>query len=72
MDLRRFEEVIATSHQALSVLREIDDRADEVDAFNTLSAACQGIGRFREAVRYSRQALSVVRETGDRHGEGIT
>ncbi len=58
--------------QALSIAREMGDRAGEATTLNNMAAVYYMIDCPQDALRLFEQALSIIKEVGDRAGEATT
>ncbi len=71
LDHRRyFDDWLALTTTALTVLRGAGDAHSGAAALNNLGLALRQLRRFEEAIDAHRRAVEIYRETGDRHGEG--
>lgn len=70
-DLRKhWGDSISTHQRAVSVARDLGDRAREGRALNNLGVVYRQVRRFEDAFTCHRQALEIFRGLGDRYGEG--
>jgi len=69
-DLGEPRKAIEYHEQALSILREIEDRRGEGSVLGNLGNAYAALGEPRKAREYHEQRLQIAREIGDRRGEG--
>jgi CHAT domain-containing protein len=58
--------------QALTIRREIGDRAGEGNSLVSIGGIYESLGKYEEALDYTQQALTILREIGDRAGEGVS
>lgn len=65
-------EALRSYEAALTILREIGERAEEGTILNNIGAVCHTSVQPEEALYYYNQALAVCREMGDQAGEATT
>ena len=68
----QFQEALQSYQQALSIYRELGDRAREGATLHNIGAVYRKLGQYPEALKHFQQALVIRREVGDRAGEGTT
>ena len=68
----RLEEAESYFQQALTILREVQDRRGEANALSSLGEVALQRGQLEEAEAYYRRALVMVREMHDRFLEAGT
>jgi tetratricopeptide (TPR) repeat protein len=68
--LSQHEEALGYYEQALSIFREIGDRAGKGASLHNIGSIYGSLGQHEEALGYYEQALSIQSEIGDRAGEG--
>jgi tetratricopeptide (TPR) repeat protein len=56
--------------QALTLMREVGDKASEGMALGALGSAHQALGEVSKAIEYYEQALTIARAVGDKSREG--
>jgi hypothetical protein len=68
---RRFDEALASLHEALPLMRECRGRRGEGHVHNNIAVAWSNLGRFDQAVAALGQALAVHAEGGYRLGVAL-
>ncbi len=69
--LSQYPQAIEYYEQALTIAREVQNRAEEVALLNNLGAAYEALRQFPRAIEYLTQALTIAREVQDRGNEGL-
>jgi signal transduction histidine kinase len=64
------EQALAKGSEALSLYRQIDDRAGQMTALGHLGAIYLDLGEHSAALDYQLQSLSLAEQIGDRRGQG--
>ncbi|MEP6516674.1 CHAT domain-containing protein [Microcoleus vaginatus] len=67
--ISHFREALQSWEQALTIYREIGDRAGEANYFGNLGIAYRFLGQSHRAIEFLEQSLDISREIGDRVGE---
>ncbi|MGD1861591.1 MAG: tetratricopeptide repeat protein, partial [Leptolyngbyaceae cyanobacterium] len=70
--ISQFRVALETWEQALTLYREIGDRAGEGAALGNLGNAYNNLGQYERAIDLYEQDLAITRDIGDRAGEGST
>ncbi|RMG22501.1 MAG: tetratricopeptide repeat protein, partial [Methanobacteriota archaeon] len=68
----KMNEAMGWLEKALSISREIGDRAGEGVTLNNIGMIYHARGDYEQALKYYQESLSISREIGDRAGEGVT
>jgi len=68
----RLQDALRLYEQALTLTREVGDRATEGTTLNNLGRVYGTLGQKAKALDYYEQALALLREVGDRATEGTT
>jgi len=71
-DIGRPQDALRLYEQALPILKEVGDRAQEATTLNNMAAVYSTIGRPQDAFRLYEQALPILKEVGDRAQEAAT
>ncbi len=59
-------------NEALSIVREVGDRAGEAATLNNIGGVHHGLGDRARALTYYNEALPILREVGARAGQAVT
>ena len=70
--LGQLQRALELYEQALPLLREVGDRADEGATLNNMALVYQSMGQLQRALELYEQALPLLREVGDHAGEAAT
>ena len=63
------QEALKLYGQALSILREVEDRDGEAATLSNMAGVYRAIGQPQQALKLYEQTLPTIREVGDRAGE---
>jgi CHAT domain-containing protein/tetratricopeptide (TPR) repeat protein len=72
LNTSQFQAALQSFGQALTIYREIGDRAGEGAALNNIGEVYSSLGQYLQALDSYEQALAISRAIGDRTGEGRT
>ena len=68
----QFRDALASWQQALTLYRQLGNRAGEGAALGNLGLAYDSLGNYAQAIDLYQQVLAIARDIGDRAGEGNT